>query len=144
MTWLVPWPVRLFQMIHYGTLPCVWAETLLFWMLGLASSALFRVFPRADSFPANYSPGMGYAFAMILISFLLGFVRCDRYFEGSGSLCRLLRLLTGMCSQPVEYSVVFTRVWLVAASAGMKMAQFAVDRLLVPCSLKMGRIHFIL
>ena len=143
-TWLMPWLLRLFQITGYGALPCVWAETLLFWMLGLDASTLFRMFPRADSFPADYPPGMGYAFALILISWIPGFVRSDRRYNGSGSLGTLLRPLTSRCSPPVEYFVVFARVWLVTAWANMTMAQFAMDHLILPCSLKMACMYFIL
>lgn len=59
----MPWLVRLFPITGYGALPCVWAKPLLFWMLALDTSTLFRMFPRADSFPTDYPPGMGHAFA---------------------------------------------------------------------------------
>lgn len=143
-TWLMPWLVRLFPIISYSALPCVWAETLLFWMLGLDASTLFRIFPRADSFPANYPPGMSYAFALILVSWIPGFVRSDRCYDGSGSLGTLLRPLTSRCSPPVEYFVMFARIWLATAWVNITMAQFAVDNLILPCSLKMGCIYFIL
>lgn len=143
-TRLMPWLMRLFQIISYSALPCVWAETLLFRMLGLDASTLFRMFPRGDSFPANYPPGMGYAYALILVSWIPGFVRSDRRYNGSTSIGTLLRPLTSRCSPPAEYFIMFARVWLVTAWANITMAQFAVDNLILPCSLKMGCIYFIL
>ncbi|KAJ6438242.1 flavohemoglobin [Purpureocillium lavendulum] len=77
-SWLVRWLVPLLEIIHYGALPCVWAETLLFWMLGLDVSTSFRMFPRADLFTADYplaAIGMAYAFALILVSWIPGYVR---------------------------------------------------------------------
>ncbi|KAM6481148.1 hypothetical protein HDV62DRAFT_398356 [Trichoderma sp. SZMC 28011] len=126
-------------------MPGFWIETLIFWTLGLNPSTSFRMFPPVDIVPGHeYPTDVAYSFALITFLFIPRFISSDRQFDGSGILGTILRPLSRRASPPVEYAIMFARVWLAAAWVNMAVAQFMVDRDFLRFSVKPGCVYFIL
>ncbi|KAL7782502.1 hypothetical protein V8C43DRAFT_310246 [Trichoderma afarasin] len=135
----------LFNILGYIAMPGFWIENLIFWILGFNPSTSFRMFPPADIVPGHeYPTSVAYSFVLITILFIPRFISSDRYVDGSGILGTILRPLSRRASPPVEYAIMFTRVWLAAAWVNMAAAQCMTDRDLVRLSAKLGCVYFIL
>ncbi|KAI0005587.1 hypothetical protein F4779DRAFT_49033 [Xylariaceae sp. FL0662B] len=133
----------LFSILSYIAIPCVWAETLLFWVLGLRTSTSFRMFPPADIVP-DYPSGIAHSFALLTIMCIPNFVSWDRHLDGRATLGTTLRPLTRKASPFMEVFVMFARVWLAAAWANAATAQFMTDYCLWIYCAKLGCLSFIL
>ncbi|KAK2612591.1 hypothetical protein QQS21_001363 [Conoideocrella luteorostrata] len=114
----------LFSILSYIAMPCFWAETLIFWILGLHTSTSFRMFPRADVVP-DYPTTGAYGFALLTMMLIPHFISCDRHQDGRGTLGTILRPLTRGASPLMEFTAMFARVWLAAAWVNMATAQMS-------------------
>lgn len=127
----------LFGSLSYIAMPCFWAETLIFWILGLRTSTSFRMFPPADIIP-DYPTNIAYSFALLTIMCIPNFLFWDRRLDGRATLGTILRPLTRTASPFIEVSVMFARVWLAAAWANAATAQFMTDYCLWTYSARIG------
>ncbi|KAL7913286.1 hypothetical protein GGI35DRAFT_442578 [Trichoderma velutinum] len=135
----------LFSILGCIAMPGFWIETLLFWMLGLNTSTSFRMFPPADIVPGlEYPTSVAYSFVLFTIMYIPIFIPSDRNFDGANSLGKMLRPLTSRASPPVEYAVMFARVWLAVAWVNAATAQFMIDWAPWTFSLKLECVYLIL
>ncbi|KAL7956891.1 hypothetical protein V8C34DRAFT_325772 [Trichoderma compactum] len=135
----------LFSILGYIAIPGFRIETFIFWILGLNTSTSFRMFPPADIVPGHeYPTSVAYSFVLITIMYIPRFISSDRTLDGANTLGTMLRPLTRRASPPVEFAIIFARVWLAAAWVNTAAAQFMTDWALWTFSVKMGCVYFIL
>lgn len=132
-----------FEILSYIVMPCVWAETLLFWILGQRPSTSFRMFPPPDIVP-DYPAGLAYAYALVLVMCIPGFISSDQQWDGRATLGGILRPLTRRASPSVVSVIMFARVWLLVACTNAALAQFLTDVCPWTFAGKMGCLFFIL
>ncbi|PNP51527.1 hypothetical protein THARTR1_07783 [Trichoderma harzianum] len=126
-------------------MPGFWIKTLIFRILSLDTSTSFRMFSPADIVPGHeYPTSVAYSFVLITVLFIPRFISSARYRDGSGILGTILRPLSRRASPPVEFAIMFARVWLAAAWVNMAAAQFMTDWDLWAFPVKIGCIYFIL
>ncbi|UKZ81024.1 hypothetical protein TrVFT333_008791 [Trichoderma virens FT-333] len=135
----------LFSILGYIAMPGLWAESLIFWMLGLPTSTSFRMFPPADIVPGHdYPTSIAYSYVLITMLFIPSFISSDRYFDGSNTLGSILRPLTRRANPSMEFAAMFARVWLAAAWVNAATAQFMTDWVLWTFCAKLGCVYLIL
>ncbi|KAL6858500.1 hypothetical protein J3F83DRAFT_363695 [Trichoderma novae-zelandiae] len=132
-----------YYVLRYVAMPGVWAETLVFEMLGLDTQTSFRMFPPADIVP-NFNTSLAYGNALIMIMLIPYFQYCERRPDGGGILGRILRPLTKRASPSMQFCIMLARVWLAAAWVNSGAVQFMIDHRMVKFAWRIGSLILIL